>query len=128
MPMAIRVEDEPSLAGRRFDRELEAALYFVALEAMANAHKHAPGAVVTISLRSADNGRRVVLEVHDDGPGFKQRPASPGTGLQNMKDRMAAAGGELAIDSRPGAGTWIRAETPVAAQVVALQPDTDSRR
>jgi signal transduction histidine kinase len=83
---------------------------------------------VTIPLRSADNGRRVVLEVHDDGPGFNQRLASPGTGLQNMKDRMAAVGGELAIDSRPGAGTWIRAETPVKAHVVAFQPEADSRR
>jgi signal transduction histidine kinase len=128
MPMAIRVEAEPGLAGQRFDRELEAALYFVALEAMTNAHKHAPGAAVTIPLRSADNGRRVVLEVHDDGPGFNQRLASPGTGLQNMKDRMAAVGGELAIDSRPGAGTWIRAETPVKAHVVAFQPEADSRR
>ncbi len=128
MPVAIRVEAEPSLAGRRFDRELEAALYFVALEATTNAHKHAPGAAVTISLRGAENGRRFVLEVHDDGPGFKQRLASQGTGLQNMKDRMAAIGGDLAIDSRPGAGTWIRAQTPVTAQVVAFQPDADSRR
>ena len=128
MPMAIRVDAEPSLAGQRFDRELEAAMYFVALEAMANAHKHAPGATVTIWLRSAGNGGRVVLEVHDDGPGFKQRLASQGTGLQNMKDRMAAVGGELAIDSRPGAGTWIRAETPGTAPLVAFQPDADSRR
>jgi signal transduction histidine kinase len=120
MPMAIRVEAEPSLAGQRFDRDLEAALYFVTLEAMANAHKHAPSAAVTISLRSAENGRRVVLEVHDDGPGFKPQRASQGTGLQNMKDRMAAIGGDLAVDSRLGAGTWVRAQAPAAADVVAL--------
>ena len=82
---------------------------------MANAQKHAPGAAVTVSLRSADAGRRIVLEVHDDGPGFKQRLASKGTGLQNMNDRVAAVGGELAIDSRPGAGTWIHAEASVPA-------------
>jgi signal transduction histidine kinase len=127
MPMAIRVEAEPSLAGQRFDRELEAALYFVTLEAMANAHKHAPGAAVTISLRSTD-GRRLVLEVHDDGPGFKPQLASPGTGLQNMQDRTAAVGGELTIDSRPGHGTWVRAEAPLAARVIDLQPGADSRR
>jgi signal transduction histidine kinase len=126
MPMAIRVEAEPHLAGHRFDRELEAAFYFVALEAMANAQKHASGAAVTVSLRSADAGRRVVLEVHDDGPGFRKRPASTGTGLQNMQDRLAAVGGELTIDSRPGAGTWIHAEALVASSVVALQPDSAS--
>ena len=107
---------------------LSAALYFVALEALANTQKHAPGAAATVSLRSAQDGRSVVLEVHDDGPGFERRLASPGTGLQNMHDRVAAVGGELEIDSRPGAGTWIRAETPVAAPVIALQPDADSLR
>jgi signal transduction histidine kinase len=127
MPMAIRVEAEPSLAGQRFDRELEAALYFVTLEAMANAYKHAPGAAVTVSLRST-GGRRLVLEVHDDGPGFNQQLASPGTGLQNMQDRTAAVGGELTIDSRPGHGTWVRAEAPVAARVIDLQPEADSLR
>jgi signal transduction histidine kinase len=126
IPMTIRVEAEPNLAGRRFGRELEAAFYFVALEAMANATKHAPGAAVTVSLRSADAGRRIVLEVHDDGPGFTEKLTSTGTGLQNMKDRLAAVGGELAIDSRPGAGTWIHAEASVAASVVALQPDSGS--
>lgn len=124
MPVAIGVEAEPSLASSRFDRELEAAFYLVTLEAMANAH--APGAAVKVSLRSADAGRRIVLEVHDDGPGFKQRLASNGTGLQNMRDRLAAVGGELAIDSRAGAGTWIHAEASVAARVVALRPDSGS--
>jgi signal transduction histidine kinase len=122
-PMAIQVEAEPNLTGRRFDREIEAAFYFVALEAMTNAQKHAPGAVVTVSLRSADAGRRIVLEIHDDGPGIQQRVTSQGTGLQNMKDRLAAVGGELGINSRPGAGTWIRAEAPVPASVVALRSD-----
>jgi signal transduction histidine kinase len=128
MPMAIRLQAEPGLAGWRFDRDLEAALYFVTLEAMANAQKHAPGAAVTISLRGADARRRVVLEVHDDGPGFRQRPGMPGTGLQNMKDRLAAVGGELSIDSQAGAGTRVRAEAPVADQAAALQPEADSLR
>jgi signal transduction histidine kinase len=128
MPMAIHVEAEPNLAGRRFERELEAALYFVALEALANIQKHAPGAAATVSLRSAPDARSVVLEVHDDGPGFERRAGSPGSGLQNMHDRVAAVGGELEIDSRPGAGTWLRAQTPITAPVISLQPDADSFR
>jgi len=131
MPAVVRVEVEPTLAGRRFGRELEAALYFVALEAMANTQKHAPGAEVALSLRSADNGRRLVLEVHDDGPGFPSAGATGGAGLQNMDDRVAAAGGtlDIDIDSRPGAGTWIRAEVPLEAQVLPLhRSEGDSRR
>jgi len=129
LPAAVRVEVEPALAGRAFGREAEAALYFVALEAMTNVVKHAPAAAVTVSLRAADDGRRLVLEVHDDGPGFHPGEPARGAGLQNMEDRVAAVGGSFAVDSRPGAGTWIRAEVPVEAAVVPLQrPAGDSRR
>lgn len=129
VPAAVRVEVEPALARRRFGRDLEAALYFVALEAMANAQKHAIGAELTVSLHCADDSRRLVLEVHDDGPGFRPGEPTGGSGLQNMDDRIAAVGGTLAIDSRPGAGTWLRAEVPLEAQVRPLQrPAGDSRR
>ena len=129
LPAAVRVEVEPAVAGRRFGRELEAALYFVALEAMTNAQKHAPGAELTVALRGADEGRRLALEVHDGGPGFPAGGEAPGTGLRNMADRVAAAGGTLTIDSRPGAGTWVRAEVPLEAPVVLLQRRAgDSRR
>ena len=129
VPAAVRVEVEPALAGRRFGRDLEAALYFVALEAMANAQKHAARAELTVSLHSADDPLSLVLEVHDDGPGFRPGEPSGGSGLQNMDDRIAAVGGTLDIDSRPGAGTWLRAKVPVQAQVVPLQrPAGDSRR
>jgi signal transduction histidine kinase len=96
---------------------------------MANAQKHAPGAALTVSLRSAGEGRRLVLEVHDDGPGFDPRRVARGSGLQNMEDRIAAASGTLTADSRPGAGTWIRAEVPLEARLLPLQrPAGDSRR
>ena len=126
MPMAIRVEAEPNLAGRRFDRELEAAFYFVTLEAMANAQKHAPGAAVTVSLRSADAGRRIVLEVHDDGPGFRQRlgierhwaaehEGPAGRRRRRACDRQPAGRGNL--DPRGGFGR---------GPVVALRPGSGS--
>ncbi|MPZ49593.1 MAG: hypothetical protein GEU75_09900 [Dehalococcoidia bacterium] len=87
---------------------------------MANAQKYAAEASLTVSLRSTDDGRRLVLEVHDDGPGFDPRHITHGAGLQNMADRLAAVGGTLTVDSRPGAGVWVRAEAPLEAQVVTL--------
>jgi signal transduction histidine kinase len=106
MPLTVRIEVDPLLVGRRLDPELEAALYFVALEALANAQKHAPEASASVWLR-VDDGE-LVLEVVDDGPGLGT-PTGSGSGLQNMADRIAAAGGELEIESRPGEGTRIRA-------------------
>lgn len=116
MPVAVVIEVAPQLVDRRFGRDVESTLYFVALEAITNAQKHAPGAHLTVALR---NGRTLVLEVHDDGPGFAQTDGS-GSGLQNMKDRVSALGGTFKIDSRPGAGTWVRASVPLAAEVVRL--------
>jgi len=125
LPAAVRLEVGPALHGRRLARDLEAVLYYVALEAMTNGVKHAPGAQITVSLRVDDEARVAVLEVHDDGPGVD--PASPpGSGLQNMADRVEAAGGRLSVESAPGAGTWVRAEVPVPATVTALRDPAGS--
>jgi signal transduction histidine kinase len=122
LPIEIRVEVEPDLVGRRFAREVEAALYFVAREAMTNAQKHAPEARITVSLRGDPEGKGLALEVHDDGPGFHPGRPRGGTGLQNMEDRLAAIGGTLAVASRAGAETWIRAQVPLAGDVLELRP------
>ena len=127
MPMDVQVEVEPPLSGRRFASEIEAALYFVGLEAMANAQKHASGARLTIALRVGSYGRRLSLEVHDDVRGFDTAQATPGTGLQNMRDRIGAERGSLIIESREGAGTWVRAEVPLAAEMVPLSERAASR-
>lgn len=83
------------------------ALYFVGLEALANAAKYAPDANVT--LRLSEDGDLVALEVADDGPGFDIDNISRRNGTDNMRDRMAAVGGTLSIESVPGQGTTVRA-------------------
>ena len=52
-------------------------------------------------------------EVRDDGAGgadFRR-----GTGLLGLKDRAEALGGQIVLDSPPGAGTSLRVELPLAA-------------
>jgi len=71
----------------------------------------------------------LVLEIHDDGAGFDTSSKATGSGLQNMKDRISALGGTLVVQSRPKAGTWIRASVPVAAEIVSAQlPGLSARR
>lgn len=121
LPAHVRVEVEPLLRGRRLGHELEAALYFVGLEAMTNAVKHAPGASVIVSLRADRQARTVTLEVHDDGPGLRGSAPPSARGLQNMQDRIAALGGVLTVDSVPGGGTWVRARVEDRAAVTDLR-------
>lgn len=82
----------------------ETALYYVCLEALANAIKHAQASQVNISLTR--NGTAVVMTVSDDGTGGAD-PA--GSGLQGLSDRLATVSGRLQVQSAPGAGTIVTA-------------------
>lgn len=106
----LTVEGDLADTGR-FEASAEHALYFVALEAMTNVAKHAAGATVRLELDRSDD--RIRLTVSDDGPGFVVETLGPSGGADNMGDRVAAVGGDLRIESAPGAGTTIVAAVPV---------------
>jgi signal transduction histidine kinase len=95
----------------RYPRHIESAAYFCCLEAMQNASKHADGATAVVVDLSDDGDLR--FEVRDDGAGFDPDTVTGGVGFTSMRDRVAAAGGELAIESRPGHGTRVRARIPL---------------
>ena len=110
LPVGVELDVAPDVAGQRFGREREAALYFVALEAIVNAQKHACADRIRVVLRR--EGADLTLEVADDGRGLEAPGRSNGTGLQNMKDRVAALGGRLEITSGQGCGTRVVAAVP----------------
>jgi signal transduction histidine kinase len=55
--------------------------------------------------------------VADDGVGFDPGMVRAGDGFDNMRDRLGAAGGSLAIDSALGTGTTVAGSLPVAPQI-----------
>jgi PAS domain S-box-containing protein len=106
----------------RYPPEIEGAVYFCCREALQNAAKHAEGArTVVIKLWEAE---AVHFEVRDDGSGLPQGHGSEGAGITNMRDRIGAMGGTLAIESHPGTGTRVMGAVPVAP--VDLPPPIDS--
>jgi signal transduction histidine kinase len=87
----------------RLPAPLEATLYFVCSEALANATKHAAASRVSIEL--SDDRGSIAVAVVDDGVGGAD--PSAGFGLRSLADRIDAHGGRLTVESPPGAGTRI---------------------
>jgi signal transduction histidine kinase len=97
----------------RYDRAVEAAVYFCALEALQNVAKYADATSAIVRLRAADGW--LTFQVEDDGRGF-DRDQAKGSGIQGMADRLDAIGGSFEIESAPTAGTVVRgriAATPI---------------
>ena len=106
----------------RLPSAVEAALYFVAMEAVQNSAKHANARMVSVSLGIEEG--RCRLTVSDDGAGFDPAhadEAGSGAGLLNMRDRLDAVGGTVTLESAPGAGTTVTATAPVSLPVPAQQ-------
>lgn len=104
---AAHVEVPDDLTG--LPAAVEVATYRIALEALTNAARHAPGAPVTVQL--AVSGR-LELSVADEGGGLPDGYHA-GVGLTSMRERAAELGGVCVIGRREPAGTLVRAEIPL---------------
>ena len=99
------------------DPGVELAAYRIVQEALTNARRHAPGAAVDVELHFADDA--LGLRIRDNGPGpsAAQPVAAGGHGLPGMRERAAAAGGELRTGAAPGGGFLIEATLPAKAEM-----------
>jgi signal transduction histidine kinase len=107
---AVPVSVEADAVGR-YSVDVEATVYFCALEALQNVAKYADADRTVIHL-SQSNGS-LSFEVVDEGRGFDPDTVATGSGLQGMADRLAAVGGSLEIRSAPGRGTTVAGRVPV---------------
>ncbi|MGY2046801.1 sensor histidine kinase [Methylobacterium sp. JK268] len=104
----------------RLAAPVQAALYRIAQESLTNIAKHALTAS-QVSVRLHCKIGRAALIVVDDGPGLPSDEVGTGTGQRQseaqgiigMGDRVAQLGGRLAIYSKSGRGTCVRAWVPV---------------
>jgi signal transduction histidine kinase len=94
---------------RRLPPTHEAALYFVAAEALTNVAKYAQASAAEVTLYGDD--RWAEIAVSDDGVGGAR--TEDGSGLRGLCDRVEALGGRLTLASAPGAGTTVRARVPI---------------
>jgi signal transduction histidine kinase len=106
-PLPVVVVDE---LDRRLPSSVEATAYFVTAEAVTNAIKHAGATRVDVRTWLADDQLR--LDVKDDGRGGAD--PSDGTGLTGIRDRVAALGGTINVQSDIGQGTRLEVALPCA--------------
>ncbi len=136
-PIAVSVEVDGI---GRYPQEIEAAVYFCALEALRSAAGQADAARASVRLSARDGQLRFEIAGDGGAPGTGSRgpgtnggpPGTDGRGprsdrgwdaggggsgadLQAMADRIDALGGEIHIDPAPGRGTRISGSVPANA-------------
>lgn len=107
------------------DSPAREVLFALGRELLGNAAKHAAAMHIRLSLiRRAGS---VELEVSDDGCGIaegrmRQALLEGHVGLAAVKERVAALGGRLALDSGPGQGTTVTVMLPVGTPTPRSRP------
>jgi signal transduction histidine kinase len=107
--------DEGMVAARGLPEGPRAQLLQIAREALSNAARHADASRASVEL-AIEEGDVLRLEVGDNGRGFEVDAERGGEhqGLVNMRDRALHMGGQLQIESAPGAGTRIIVRVPLS--------------
>ncbi len=110
--------EEPPLA-------TSATAYRVAQEAIRNARQHAHARVVSVAVGRDDD--ELVMRIVDDGVGFDPGSVAdrPGhLGLRGMRERTAAVGGTIVVESERGRGTTLVCRLPWLTDGYAEMPST----
>ena len=100
---------------RRFPQAIETAAYRITQEGVTNAVRHANVRSISVALQA--NDRTLSLIIRDQGKGFEpasRLTESTSTGLTGMRERARLLGGDLTIESAPGAGTRLCASLPLS--------------
>ncbi|MFJ6071007.1 sensor histidine kinase [Streptomyces sp. NPDC093065] len=86
--------------------------YRIVQEALTNAAKHAPGAVVRVTIEGAAGGTLDVGVRNGPAPRGAARPPASGFGLLGLGERVAVAGGELGHRPTSDGGYLLTARLP----------------
>ena len=100
----------PEVESRRYELGVETAVYLFVLECLTNAMKHTDDDAVHVELTARPDA--LVATVTDHGPGLPPE-AAEGRGFTALRDRLAAVGGRLEVQSGAD-GTRLRGVVPAA--------------
>lgn len=103
----------------RMPEDLQLVAYRIAQEAVTNAVQHADADHLRVRL--IGSGEEVELRITDDGVGYEGGRVRERLGIAGMRERALLCGGELSVESAPGAGTRVtlRADLPMRVEMKA---------
>jgi signal transduction histidine kinase len=96
--------------------EISTALYRILQESLTNISKHSAATEVSIHLQQRRDS--IHLQIADDGQGFDPERNTTGFGLQGMRERTTALGGQFLLSSQPGQGCRINVSIPLPKQML----------
>ncbi len=85
-------------------------LYRIVEQALRNVAEHSEARHVQVALRTS--GRDLLVEVVDDGVGFRWSHRVNGQGVAGMEQRALLLGGTLEVADRPRGGAAVRVRVP----------------
>ncbi|HJR78925.1 MAG TPA: PAS domain S-box protein [Anaerolineales bacterium] len=108
----LEIKEDP----RDLDDQTRVLLFQAARELLFNVVKHAATSQATVTLEKSDRHARIAIS--DSGKGFDaeeilNNPKSA-HGLLIIRDRLGLRGGNMEVISKPGEGTRVVIETPLA--------------
>jgi signal transduction histidine kinase len=107
----LRVQVAAEESADQLPDEHKTCIYRVVQEALHNCARHSHARSVRVQVRQEP--LKIVFSVEDDGRGFDARRVR-GLGLVGMQERVHHLGGAFQIASRPGGGTVVAVELPLA--------------
>lgn len=107
----------------RLPQDFELCLFRIVQESLTNVHRHSKGSSASVKLSRL--GENLILEVRDDGHGVSKETLgqitsgkTSGVGLRGMRERIAALGGKLTVESC-GKGTTVSVTLPLGQNQMA---------
>jgi len=111
----IRVDCDAEDVPRRIREDVALCLYRVVQEGLSNATRHGSASRARVHLEATAGEIR--LRLTDEGSGFDpEHLDSPGIGLASMRERVHHLGGQFTLRSKPGQGTRIEVDLPLAPE------------
>jgi len=117
-----------------YGESIDVTVYRCVQESLTNVIRHAGAQQARVTLAHESDcsvGQqtlsRLTLTIADDGCGIKSH-ASKGVGIEGMRERVEALGGNCQIDGATDHGTTVRIEIPLPSGIALQTSDAGSQR